>query len=102
MMGDPAAMPMDDMPEAAPMARNEQCVPTAALAMPDDTEQMNAPEVGDAVSYTVDGKVTRIEGDKTYVEPEMVNGKPMAEEAPEAPVDEMASMEQAAGEQGYL
>lgn len=54
---------------------DEICVPVKSLAMPDESEQMQAPEVGDAVSFTVDGKVTRIEGDQAYVKPESVNGE---------------------------
>lgn len=94
---------MDEpLPGPAPMAKNEQCVPLDALAMPEEGDEMVAPEVGDPVSYTVEGRVTRIEGDKAYVTPEAVNGKPVEDKAAEPPVDEMAGMEQAAAEQGYL
>jgi hypothetical protein len=53
----------------------EQCVPLDALAQPDDEEQLNPPAVGDAVEFTVTGKVSRIEGSMAYVTPETVNGK---------------------------
>jgi len=64
---------------------NEQCVPVAALQQPDDSEQLVTPEVGDAVSYTVEGKISRIEGDKAYVTVETANGKPIADEAEKEP-----------------
>lgn len=67
----------------------EQCVPVEALAMPDEAEKMTPPEVGDRVSYTVEGKVSRIEGPNAYVTVETVNGEPLGEEKPEAP-DEAA------------
>ena len=62
---------------SSPASANEQCVPLMALAMPEEGDQMASPEVGDVVTYTVEGKVTRIEGDMAYVEPETVNGKPV-------------------------
>lgn len=52
----------------------EQCVPVSALSMPDDQEQMANPEVGDVVTYQVEGKVTRVEGDEAYVQPTSING----------------------------
>lgn len=63
---------------SAPMmpAGNEQRVPVAALQQPDDQEALVTPEVGDMVSYTVEGRVTRIEGDSAVVTVESVNGKP--------------------------
>jgi hypothetical protein len=83
------------------MASTEQCVPLESLAMPEEGEQMANPEVGDVVSYTVEGKVTRIEGGKAYVEPTAINGKPMSEKE-EPAGDGMADLERAAGETGYL
>jgi hypothetical protein len=72
----------------------EQCVPLEALQMPDETEQMTAPEVGDVVDYQVQGKVTRVEGGMAYVQPTSINGQELddkdqdesenAEPAPEA------------------
>jgi len=67
-----------------PKASHKQdCVPLSALAMPDEGEQMTPPEPGDKVSYTVEGKVERIEGDRAYITRESVNGKPCGEEADE-------------------
>jgi len=83
--GDPAALegmmsqaaPADQAPAPDPMG-NEDCVPLSALNMPDESEQMTSPEVGDQVQYTVEGKVSRIEGDQAYVSRTSINGEPMA------------------------
>ena len=74
-------MPPELMATATPAA-NEQRVPVAALQQPDDTEALVTPEVGDVVSYTVEGRVTRIEGDAAVVTVESANGKPLQGEAP--------------------
>ncbi len=73
----------------------EQCVPIGALATLDEGEQMTPPEVGDKVSYTVEGKVTRIVGDQAYVQPESVNGEPVdqAQDKPEASPEEQESQD---------
>jgi hypothetical protein len=63
-------------------AANEQRVPVAALQQPDDQEQLVTPEVGDIVSYTVEGRVTRIEGDTAIVTVESANGQPIQSDAP--------------------
>lgn len=70
-------------PGAGPgmMNPDEDCVPLEALEMPGEDEQMNQPAVGDPVSYHVEGKVTRIEGQNAYVKRETVNGKPLDAEA---------------------
>jgi hypothetical protein len=96
--------------EAAPaMASTEQCVPVDALAIPGEGEALEAPEIGDQVSYTVEGKVTRIEGKKAYVEPETVNGQP-AKISPESEVQSpesgeagaYAALEEEAGTMGAM
>jgi hypothetical protein len=91
------------MPETMPaMSSSEICVPTESLAMPDETEQMEAPEVGDVVDFQGSGKVSRIEGDKTYLTLETVNGKPVKTEEAAAPADDFAGVEQQAENAGYL
>ncbi|HVX56972.1 MAG TPA: hypothetical protein VHA37_04520 [Candidatus Saccharimonadales bacterium] len=112
------------MPEAAPadatqqdtdavaggMASDEQCVPLDALAMPDETEQMATPAVGDTVNYQVEGKVVRIEGGNAYVQPTSVNGQAVeADEEQQPEPDEatqdansFADLQQQAQEQGPL
>ena len=57
----------------------EDCVSLSSLAMPDPDhgDQMANPAVGDRVTYTVEGTVTRIEGDEAYVKRESVNGQPV-------------------------
>jgi len=59
----------------------EDCVPVDCLAMPDSDngDKMANPEPGDMVTYTVEGKVTRVEDGKAYVDREMINGKPCGE-----------------------
>lgn len=61
---------------------NEQCVPTAALAI-DGT----APAQGDEVEYTVRGRIARVEGGKSYVTPETINDQPAAVEEEKSPED---------------
>ena len=64
-------------------AAAEDCVPLSALAMPDSEngDQMASPEVGDKVTYSIDGTVTRIEGSNAYVKRDSVNGEPVDEKA---------------------
>jgi hypothetical protein len=81
---------------------SEQCVPLESLGVPGEGEAMENPEVGDRVDYTVEGKVTRIEGGKAYVLPEAVNGKPVESAPDEPPLDEMPALEQAADQVGFL
>ncbi|MDE2099806.1 MAG: hypothetical protein KGL39_21315 [Patescibacteria group bacterium] len=72
---------MHQVPADTGAKASENCVPLEALAMPGQDEKLNTPDVGDPVSYQVEGKVTRIEGDMAYVAPETVNGKPVTVEA---------------------
>lgn len=87
--------PAEEGAESSPMASMEDCVPLDALAMPDETEQMETPAVGDKTQYTVEGTITRIEGSNAYVKKSAVNGQKVEDAKPakpEAP-DEMASLE---------
>lgn len=89
---------------------HEDCLPVECLAMPDQNEQMQTPEVGDMVHYTVEGRVTRIEGDHAYIERESINGKPCDEhdgaESPDnsasEPGDEGAALRSEASDQGVM
>lgn len=93
---DMADMPAEGMDETKPMDHSEDCVSLEALAMPDESEQMENPAVGDKVQYTVEGTVTRIEGGNAYVKKRAVNGKKVEDtaEKPEGePTDDMASLE---------
>lgn len=88
-----------------PAGGMEQCVPLESLGVPGEGEIMENPEVGDRVDYTVEGKVTRIEGGKAYVLPEAVNGKPIESGDRGSDLgagDGLAGLEQAAGELGNL
>lgn len=74
-------------------------IPLDALGQPDDKDQINPPEVGDTVDFSVSGKVTRIDGTTAFVQPSTINGKDVAATAPAgAPGggDDLASLESAA------
>ena len=78
-------MPMQAMP---PMATpGEVAVPLKSLAQPDDKEQVQTPAEGDAVNFSVDATVTRIEGETAYVKVSAVNGTPIEDEAAEPAPD---------------
>lgn len=61
---------MIDMNTPQPNAA-EVCVPTAALAI-----DGVAPAMGDTVEYQARARVTRVEGDKAYLDTTDVNGMP--------------------------
>lgn len=61
-------------------SHSEVCVPSAALAITDG-EGSAVPEPGDQVSVTLEGKVTRVEGDNIYFQADMANGQPMPQAA---------------------
>jgi hypothetical protein len=70
-------------------------VPLSSLAMPDDSEQMTPPAVGDEVNYQVAGKVVSIEGDIAQVQRTSINGQPVkgdgdGDEAEASPDDDQA------------
>ncbi len=85
----------------------EDCVPLAALAATDESNSVETPVVGDRVSYSVDGTISRIEGDQAYITKESVNGQEIkADSAPEAAApDSIDQLSQDAGamdqEDGY-
>lgn len=71
---------------------NELCVPVSAISLAGEDNSDVAPEAGDQVSVTVEGKVSRIEGGQAYVTPETANGEPMGgpEQPPGPPHEEPA------------
>lgn len=79
------------MPEAAPVI--EDMVSLDALSQPDEMEAMTPPAVGDKVSYSKEGTVSRIEGNKAFVAVTHVNGQEVKPDAPETMPDEMAGLE---------
>jgi len=98
MLGEEDQLPTipDEGAEPAPMPAmptaqaGEVAVPLKSLAQPDDKEQVQTPAEGDAVTFTVDATVTRIEGETAYVKVSAVNGNPIDDEAAEpAPDNEM-------------
>lgn len=93
--------------DAGSMSAGEDCVSLSSLATPDDQEQMAEPEVGDTVTYQVEGKVTRIENGSAYVKRVSVNGEPVAENkavgagAEPEEAEGAALRDEAAGTGGY-
>src|SRR5436853_7861392 len=83
----PAADLAEEKPAQA--SAGEVCIPSKALAMPDENEQMANPTPGDPVTFQVEGKVTRVVGENTYVKPTSVNGEPLdAKAAEEKPAEQ--------------
>ncbi len=80
---------------------NEDCVPLSALGMPDETEQMQSPEEGDPVQYTVEGTISRIEGDNAYVTRTAINGQPVAQKPDDQNQPENPAAEPDEDDQGY-
>ncbi len=77
--------------DAAPVI--EDVVSLEALSQPDEQEAMTPPAVGDKVSYSKEGTVSRIEGGKAFVAVTHVNGQEVKPDAPEAMPDAMAGLE---------
>ncbi len=78
-------MPVPEMPNP-----KEVCIPSASLAIEGD-ESSVPPAVGDDVEFKASGKVTRVEGDKTYIAVDSVNGNPITDEEANEPADDEAS-----------
>ena len=57
--------------------KNEICVPASAVSLAGEGGESVAPEVGDAVSGTIEGKVARVEGGQVYVTLDSLNGEPI-------------------------
>ena len=92
------------MPEAEEMPGNDTVrLPLAALATPDEKEQMVNPSVGDKVTYQVEAEVVDVQADMAIVRQISANGEPLAPEAaePEGEPD-MASLESEAQQMGPL
>jgi hypothetical protein len=49
------------------------CIPVSSLAEKNETGQTVTPEKGDAVSFTVEGKVSKIENGSLYITPSKIN-----------------------------
>jgi hypothetical protein len=60
--------------EPKSMSMNELCVPTSALSVSGDDGD-TAPSEGDMVDFPVSGKISHVEGDKTYVTVMKANGQ---------------------------
>lgn len=94
MMSDGSDMP--PVPDAEP-AGSTDTVPLALLSMPDDTEKMQPPAVGDEVNYQVTGKVTAINGGNAVIERTTINGQPVDDNDGDTPPDDEAGLQAQAG-----
>ena len=68
----------EDMPMPEPGGGHsceKDTVPLSALGMPDETEQLTPPEVGDEVNYSVAGKVVSISGQNAVIARTAINGQ---------------------------
>lgn len=63
----------------------EMCVPLTSLGQPDEQDAMQPPAVGDPVTFTTEGTISRIEGPNAYVAPTAVNGQKIDNSAPAMP-----------------
>jgi len=105
MMPDELDGPAPEMPELppAPGGGGEQTVPVRALSVPGEGEELTPPAPGDRVSYTVEGRVSRIDGDMAYVTAESINGEPIeAATEPAGEMDAYAALEAEAGQMGSM
>lgn len=107
-MNNPAMNPAEEADESAPPMENDEtdimgganevCVDTAALAMPDEGDNMTPPAVGDKVQMNIEGEVSRMEGNKAYVTMTAVNGQEVkAEQAPASDDQQFSELQGMAG-----
>jgi len=75
----------------------EICVPLDSLKTPNENDQLETPEVGDQPVLTVEGTITRIEGNNAYIKPSAVNGQKI--EQKETPMDEESQLRDMAAQQ---
>tara|TARA_R100001443_G_scaffold40536_1_gene53966 strand:+ start:1665 stop:1940 length:276 start_codon:yes stop_codon:yes gene_type:complete len=61
-------------------------IPVASLQMAGEEGEVLSPEKGDAVSFTIEGTVSEMDGDMVEIAMETVNGEPAY---PEETVEEM-------------
>jgi hypothetical protein len=66
-------------------------IPAASLQMAGEEGEVLSPEKGDAVSFTIEGTVSEMEGDMVEIAMETVNGEPAY---PEEAVEEMEVVEE--------
>ncbi len=79
-------------PDEPTSGGTEVCVPLSAVAVNENENEATPPSEGDSISVTLEGKATRIEGDKVYFIPATANGEPIpAEEPAEPAMDDMAA-----------
>src|SRR4051812_14437803 len=82
-----------DEPASAP---EEVCVPLSAVAVNEDENASTPPDVGDEITVTLGGKVTRVEGSMVYFNPATANGEPIPandDSGQDQPADQSATEE---------
>lgn len=91
----------DSLNPTQPTITREICVPSAALALPDEGEQMLEPEAGSPVQVNIEGTVSRVENGHAYITLSKVNGEDV--QMPEPAVDPLETErgELSAMSQGY-
>jgi hypothetical protein len=94
--------PMAEGGEKPANISGDDTLPVDSLAVPDEDEQMVAPEVGDRVTYTVEGRVMSVNGNLATIRRESVNGRPVEAAEKENPHDEMADLREEAERMGPM
>jgi hypothetical protein len=77
-------------------------VPISAVSQASETGPSVPPEVGDAVTLTIEGKVTGVDGDMCQVTPETANGEPLPTSEVQPMSDETSLGQEEAGLRGDL
>jgi hypothetical protein len=75
-------------PEGDEGGSMEMCVPLSSLGQPDEQDNMQPPAVGDPVTFTTEGTISRVEGDNAYITPTAVNGQKIENSAPAMPEED--------------
>lgn len=81
------AQPEPDMDEQSGGSM-DMCVPLSSLGQPDEQDNMQAPAVGDPVTMTVEGSISRVEGPNAYITPTAVNGQKIEQSTPAMPEED--------------
>jgi hypothetical protein len=92
MMTDDSAMDGQPEPDADDQGMGggsmEMCIPLSSLSQPDEQDNMQAPAVGDPVTFTAEGTISRIDGDNAYIQPTAVNGQKIDNSTPQMPEED--------------
>lgn len=91
-----------ELPAGDGMECCSDSVPLDSLSQPDENEAMTAPEVGDKVTYTKEGTVSRIVGNQAFVNVTHVNGQELPAAAEPEPGEGTDTMEGLEGQANQL